>query len=793
MLAIVWLTAVLISVAAGADFCDPLKSKPNEICVVTGYDCGEKDFTFKQLPQDVDTYTIVFDNARVDCQRSLFKIGFDTPGSQVKNLKILATNSVIIGRNVSINAGDTSSTDNEIAMFNSTINASMTVASGLGYNATELSIYFTGSCTTQRDQDSSTEFNLTQLKSYGYTVLPKGKSMLLGDNLHTEEYFGSGGDETLGNLTFGGGRIYLRSATIKADNDSRILANGFYTKDSTDAQLAGTGGVIMIAANTMDIPKTESQLTPRNCIIQALGGFMFKNTSISKLGSGGRVYIELSNTNMTQKYPEELVNVVAVGQEGASCMNMSCYGTAGSLYVKIASEEDVIVYSAVANAFVISTSICYTVLHGAELTNRDNPIDLQIKNSVNAIMFGDDLPKDEDTGNCTLTFDTLSLLNNAGLLTLFNCGSPSLIAANPDPYAVYFKAESMYLVHSGMRVRSPMIFSGSRLVMNDSAYIIMGGINFYYPASQTILVSLSPIDMILSKQVAISSAPSAAHKRGYPSTLIIEPKGSFSIIDSADIKAQRVIMNFTNIDHQELTGINVIGSDYYCSSADLQPGVDHKTEKLLSSFFSNTLFWREANIFNDQLSYNSSLIILARNLITSRSSFSKFGYIAIGTRGWLNLTSSAVLNASAAGCPARDLSISEIGSKYLKICKVLGGSNVGRGTLGSQKNFDNCKYVMSVPRYKGALYSPSSGGGGQKNHQMETDQSGYGGGIIALYNPTLIMDGKLSADGGDKSEQDYTMIAGGAGGSISLRGSQFSISGSMSVKGGANDLEVDIS
>lgn len=786
--------AVLVALAAlirAADFCDQVKSVPNEVCVVTGFNCGGKDFIFDKLPKDALTYRVVFDHAEVDCQRQTFRLGLDTKGSKVTMLKIEMINSRIKAMNVSIDAGDPRIEGSAIILANSTINTSLTRSGGDGFNATERSIYFSGSCTAQRDRDrdSSTEFNLTNLRSYGKAVLPKGSTLLDGDSLYSSQYFGSGGDASIGINSFGGGRVYLRSFLLKADSDTRVLANALNTKDPADVYLAGTGGVVMIAAGNIDLPETKDFLSPQSSLIQALGSYLFKNNTVGLLGSGGRVYIQIVDSDKSGVPVTDLPYSVAIGLEGSPCETRLCFGVAGTLFIKAGSSETALVYSSVSNSSEVVSNLCYTVLDAASLDDRERPLDLKLTNLASTLVISDKLTKDKETGHCRLTLGSLSFQNGAKAVLLFDCGVKDPQSLIPDAFPVDLKTDRLNVIVGSLIVRSPLIILGPLFTLQERSSVVIGGNNFYYPGAQTISLQVLTKVVNLGSDSSISSSAIPTHKTGYQSTLVVTPGESFNCTGLFEIKAQRVLFNFTNIGDVSLTRLNIIGSDSYCSSAPAS-GLSHNTERLLSSYFANSSFWRETSIADDQFRFNSSLIVLAQNLTVDKSSWSRFGFIAVGTRGWLNLTSSTVLSANAAGCPARDLSISEIGSKYLKICKVLGGSNVGRGTLGSQKNFDNCKYVMSVPRNKGGLYLPASGGGGQKNHQMEMDQSGYGGGIIALYNPVMYLSGNLTADGGDKSEQDYTMIAGGAGGTITLRGSSFSIMGNMTAKGGANDLEV---
>ena len=125
---------------------------------------------------------------------------------------------------------------------------------------------------------------------------------------------------------------------------------------------------------------------------------------------------------------------------------------------------------------------------------------------------------------------------------------------------------------------------------------------------------------------------------------------------------------------------------------------------------------------------------------------------------------------------------------------MAGGSNAGRGTLGALKNFENCKYILqSNSSLVSSINSIQSGRGGCKNHQMDSDIFGFGGGIIHLLaRGALNVAGEIHANGGSMSEKDYTMIAGGAGGTLVLVGRSVNLAktGLVSVRGGLSSDEV---
>jgi hypothetical protein len=60
----------------------------------------------------------------------------------------------------------------------------------------------------------------------------------------------------------------------------------------------------------------------------------------------------------------------------------------------------------------------------------------------------------------------------------------------------------------------------------------------------------------------------------------------------------------------------------------------------------------------------------------------------------ITLDESSEVSASSSGCMTVIPKIESTLSKYLNVCKVRGGSHIGRGTLGKEVNLELCKFLI---------------------------------------------------------------------------------------------------
>lgn len=782
LLAIAWLSSLIAGSYGQATFCDKDKSGPNR-CVVTNFNCGSADFIFKSLPAENVDYEFLFDGVVVDCSFKNFRLGLDTKGSKMTRFNVRLKDSTIIGKSISIDTGRPES-EGLVRLDNSLITTSMNQEQGLGFNEVLSSVYFAGSCLASNEKDGNTEvLNMSSIKSYGSEVIPPDVSLLDGDLLTSTEYFGSGGSSKLGNQTYGGGRIYIRALLIQLDPTSKVTANAFNTNDETSVSLAGTGGVIMIAVK--DIEYTGSGFSnPYEAKFQALGGYLFKNSSTYAIGSGGRVFFEI----MGDRSADEILGLAAVSLEVLPCESTNCMGPSGTVFFK-RGDFRLLSVTSTGNSANTNSFSCFTLVNVTKNADQSKAMTFTVGGPVNVLVASSKDSWDPKEYRCILYFQEISFKILSRVVALPDCGLKEPSVLNSDPYLTEWRVNDIVNMTGGqLRVGSSLKIESNSFVQGSYHSIGFAAINYLYHSSINTVLYLKAKTMAFDGTSSIVLAVDVNKKVVSP-LLIIEPSSTFRLDSGYKVASiDRVVLNVSSIPEVMLAKVKFEGSAFYCSPSQ---GFQHRADQLLVSYFNQDSFWQSANIEDNPNAFNSSFIAIGQSLVLDSCTASGFGYIGLGATHSVNVSTSSVMNVSASGCVARDLAISEIGSKYLKICKVLGGSNAGRGMLGSQKSFDSCKYVMSARRSKSLLYIPTSGEGGQKNHQIDTDKSGVGGGILAVYASEMVLDGQMLANGGDKSERDYTMIAGGAGGTISLMGASFRLNGVFSAKGGLSDFEVN--
>lgn len=101
-------------------------------------------------------------------------------------------------------------------------------------------------------------------------------------------------------------------------------------------------------------------------------------------------------------------------------------------------------------------------------------------------------------------------------------------------------------------------------------------------------------------------------------------------------------------------------------------------------------------VFQNMIKSSISFIIInSKNgdLNLQSSSINQSGTILLNSQN-LTLDPKSTLSASESGCPSRQPEPNTSYSKYLKVCKVKGGSNLGRGTLGKDINLEICKFLI---------------------------------------------------------------------------------------------------
>lgn len=769
------LAVLLVVSVAAIDICDKSLSSDSR-CVVTSFNCSGADVDFSQVlkGKNMSQYEFSFDGVVVNCTGNSLKVYIDPKTATINSLSVTVKNSLVFGRDISIDTGDLKSLG-QIELSSSSINTDMQSRGGKGLTSkgdTKSNIFFTGSCFNPDNKDTKDSANnITSVKSYG-TSVPKDSTWITdGDVFNTDQFLGSG--DLLQPKGFGGGRIYLRAATIKINSGSNITCNAYCGDESPATwDYIGTGGVIFVVANDLLTDFSKTKEAQYSKIFQARGGCLTKWTTNMLIGGGGRVYM---NVNNPPKDHYKLLDLIEVSNTDVQCESGDCYGNTGTIYV---STPD-ISYLAVAatQSDKVYDHFCYTQLLQSNLNANANSIQVLLSGPSKVIYKT--VPKDYPDANCSVKTSNLTLQGGARLVLYPNCSSSNLdtvmemgtVLVNNSNLMVNgrvtLKTNAFSLVNASKATFSPELYKE-----NDDSQV-----------TDVILLGVEAKQILVEDGCSFSTDGSASKKKG-STTLILKPLEQFTG-QNFKIESEKAFLLFNYLTEVQLAGLTATGSGYLCAEDDTFQQLG-----LVKNYYEKDMSRQDVPLGTAPLD-KSAFVLLANSVSMKGCQVQGYGFVGIGALGDLNIDKLSQIDTSASGCPAKDLGISETGSKYLKICKVLGGSNAGRGLLGSQKNFENCKYVMATPTKLKPALMVVSGGGGQKNHQMDNENSGFGGGIIALYSSTLEVGGNLLANGGNHSEKDYTYIAGGAGGTISLVSSRLTLGGNMAVKGGLSDGEVD--
>lgn len=807
-------------------FCDKEKTTA-DLCVVSGYVCPENasfEFDFKDI--NGSSYAIKFDNAIVENCTS-FKIG--PPPKELTSFSVSLNESKIFAANISIdvmptlptpkssktshNLGDSepSFESYKLSLLNSQINASKTKGENEGTVLSGQRPYFTGSCPSQGQLSTNDRSNI---KSYGRELvdpneLIKGDSKIIQNKLN----FGSGfcSKHSDGSCLFngshfmGGGRIYLHAGAMSL-TDSFVLSNA---EQNMTAQsnahnkvlASGTGGVVFLAAYHLTL---DNNKYPNQSMIQCRGGNYDPSTvegadipDGSLVGGGGRVFVHYVTTNNLNF--DDWKNSIAVD----SLDSKSNYSQTGTVQISDNSTINLYVTRRTPSDYDWQ---CFTLLQTETLrqSNISQKVNLIVSGSLKAALYNKDdkVKSGEKKGlkekpNFEISFSTI-LVRNKSILQLV---SQDLLL------------KRMLTITTGQFVLNSSILNpiGAIKVVTDTFSVVQSSrITFFL----THLVNLDPNSLtdklpitlqVEAKNIFVrDSFVQGEEKLGtksWDSFLALEAYDNFELINS-ELKMNKILINTTNLSQDPVIKSSKIrGLKFNCQTESMlkeeTPTKPSLNTVCRDQFENSNKQYDLKHLLMNQTqglaSYDSVALFFCKTLKVENTTISRLGYVGMVVDNQLQLQTKSEVDVSAFGCSPQVHNISSTKSKYMKICSVVGGSNAGKGFLGTHRSFDNCKYVLSGKSKVSSLKKLISGEGGQKNHQIESKQSGYGGGIINLMaKEVLSIETNLLATGGDRSKEDYTTIAGGAGGSIQLVSKKINLTGTyaISAAGGKADTEV---
>ena len=210
-------------------------------------------------------------------------------------------------------------------------------------------------------------------------------------------------------------------------------------------------------------------------------------------------------------------------------------------------------------------------------------------------------------------------------------------------------------------------------------------------------------------------------------------------------------------------------------------------------FYEQNLFsdWPEFSqskileVFNNSKNSTESGIFLYGSIIKIDKTNLIAGYIFAYSK-LFNSSSDSILKASQRGCSPSLLTSNIQKSKYYKMCRVNGGSGLGRGSLGVKVNYGLCRFFLPKQQSQNMFNLATAGKGGEISHFVPyKNDNGFAGGVVFLVGNLMKLSAPIKADGGDSFNQGYINCGGGGGGSIKIMGSNITDIEEITANGGA--------
>ena len=756
---------------------NPEVQDPTTSCFIKQTKVCDQDLIFGLSSDKVskDTYTIVFNESVINCTTNKFTIkNRDSEGKViVSNLVLVFENSTLYSKNISLDSG--TSEESQIKLINSSLNSSQTMINASS-NPT-LRPSFTGSCLPP-DEYSDSGISSIWSNSYGQITIPKGSNINEnGDVLVGADYFGTGGTES---ATSGGGRVFIRTRllVIGGVTGTGIFSNANMNVSEKEQDKGyGTGGVVILAIHDYYFKDG-----PKEPVIQCRGANSTETVAGPLFGGGGRVFVSFESNSSNLM---DIVGYVDVGNTEIAKPDPKFYGQPGTVYVQNPTKAALFITTRYTQQ-KLGTLNCLTVLNSSRMKH-DPQLDFSIEASgTSKIVYINEESSPE------IAIPNINLSSNSSFIIV-----PTAVTADENP--TIFKLNFITINGATLIPTSNISFSMSGgFTLTNKGSILFPPINYPDSLKSSILLQVIAPLIEMNGSSSISNLGSST-KKNTTSSLLLTPTETFKAKDYS-ITADKIIIQFPMETDSVFTISNAVikSIDNYCfiPNSPTDPSYYLKRYHSLSQRPSPNSKTRIAALLSEMTqkyldTYRSMLVIIGKNVNVVQSNLTDIGYIGMTVTNELTIDSTSNLSTNASGCSPIVLPIQSTSSKYIKICKVIGGNNVGRGTLGAQKNFENCKYVLSSAKNNGSVRDIAAGYGGQKNHQMESDKSGFGGGVVAIWANTLKVRGNVFADGGPFSERDYTMIAGGSGGTIAYTASKMELQGVASCRGGLSSAEVE--
>lgn len=665
---------------------NPICQNPTDpkICnLVDTYSADTISFDFSSITQD---FSIIGQNCVITANKNLT---IKLPDSLKIKVTIALNNCKLSSNDVSIDLGDLSLGSSISLTNSSSINANGMSNSTLGMPIEDL-----------REMICFTGCNLIN-SEYVYGAESMNYDITQGDSpeIQGSEYYGSGDNNPLytdTRYTWGGGRVYIRTSVLEfMDLASSVSSNGFQGNGPQDAaqiiQRSGTGGSVLIAASVINFNNGKGDFEIKRQIL-AEGSNLYKQPQ-TNLGGGGRIFVSV--TGMDYQGLENRFSVTGYGL-GLSDLRANSgritIKTPQYLYLIVENMYDKLNLKTAGtlldfNTPLIGNNIAY--FRNCNVTNF-------LKNSQ------------ANYYSITLNSTIYTLINNNPVPQLngFIMNIGALAVTNQS--VIYLNISSSYEVISTDGI---YVGNSSNITVFENSYIILKGpvVEFTQNSLANIYASLDEfsnsraptIFIVVSDVITIKDSSIMVDKILFSPTsdLIIQDSVIGNIKGSCPSDDEAVQMDWF-VRNCEVMGEN---PDPVCNGIWTNSFLEVELPGPPNYHQSERIYKKKGRNDNTQETRISFVFINypMSSWMTNSTRFQNVGYLAIKTTNF-TLGSSSIISASSSGCQALNPEIDSILSKYIKLCKVKGGSNLGRGTMGKLVNLQLCNFLM--PMHKQLTY-----------------------------------------------------------------------------------------
>ena len=629
------------------------------------------------------TFTIYGEDCFIKTSEKIFI------SQQTGNIKIILSNCTLYSTQISLDLIRPG------AMIGGSQNTSILLANGSMISSTNTSSYYGG-----RVPGSMYCYSGCSNPGYVYgdPILPV-QSVTNGDNqnsrISSSHTLGSGAPNSEQYYSRGGGRIYLRANSITIDTTSAISANGFqgnsanFVQDQTN--YGGTGGTIFITAITLKINLNSATAYQQNkFLIQAEGSNFSGLKDDYVLGGGGRIYLYIFNLKNSSDRLDIQESISASGYGGMTTFDYNM-ANSGTIYINyVLNQTD---YLIVKNSHPFNTTmknrkgVVPTYFHqSSPIASQNLTIQLNNSNYVQYLNEGETLVEVAliKTTNSIFSWNTNNGANSLQInLKSLSVNDNSIIMVNSTGSNVFtVDGDAMISQNSTILLQQNMVFTFISQVFSLTENSTFQQDLAIYQAKSQLLSSLT-VELV-SQQIIISESTISVQK------LNLSPQTSLSITSS-------IISNngFYSCPDQTLVSKEM---DQFLQDCRLAMVNLTCYQNYRNNFIGVTK--QDPNSGPSSPSSQISFVMINSTnklLNIANTKFNNVGYF-LAYADTFTLDADSVISTSQTGCPTTNPTVKSDFPKFLKVCKVEGGSNIGRGSFGKDINVELCKYLMPMPQ-----------------------------------------------------------------------------------------------